>query len=116
MAASFPRELDPEWTLMQAFRRDKPSKACSCFGPGRLPGRPAVTRHDLHYDDLVHIDITVSRTQDGSNTEPERGGGAAVTSQSHFDVVVVGLGPVGAAVANLLGAQGIRTLVIEKDI
>ncbi len=31
-----------------------------------------------------------------------------------FDVVVVGLGPVGAVVANLLGAYGIRTLVVEQ--
>lgn len=32
-----------------------------------------------------------------------------------YDVVVVGLGPVGAAVANLLGAHGIQTLVIERE-
>ena len=30
------------------------------------------------------------------------------------DVLVVGLGPVGAAVANLLGRYGIRTLVVDK--
>jgi 2-keto-4-pentenoate hydratase/2-oxohepta-3-ene-1,7-dioic acid hydratase in catechol pathway len=32
-----------------------------------------------------------------------------------FDVVIVGLGPVGAIVANLLGAHGVRTLVVERD-
>ena len=30
------------------------------------------------------------------------------------DVLVVGLGPVGATVANLLGRYGVRTLVIDK--
>ncbi len=33
----------------------------------------------------------------------------------HFEVVVVGLGPVGAAVANLLGEYGVRTLVVDKE-
>lgn len=32
----------------------------------------------------------------------------------HYDVIVAGLGPVGAAAAHFLGARGIRTLVIEK--
>jgi 3-(3-hydroxy-phenyl)propionate hydroxylase len=32
-----------------------------------------------------------------------------------FDVAVVGLGPVGAALANLLGGYGVRTLVVERD-
>ncbi|XVS61048.1 bifunctional 3-(3-hydroxy-phenyl)propionate/3-hydroxycinnamic acid hydroxylase [Actinosynnema sp. CA-299493] len=32
-----------------------------------------------------------------------------------FDVVVVGCGPVGAVTANLLGARGVRTLVVERD-
>src|SRR5687768_11249530 len=31
------------------------------------------------------------------------------------DVLVVGLGPVGAAAAHLLGAAGMRTLVVERD-
>ena len=38
-----------------------------------------------------------------------------MSSQPHFDVVVVGLGPVGATVANLLGARGVRALVVDKD-
>jgi 3-(3-hydroxy-phenyl)propionate hydroxylase len=37
------------------------------------------------------------------------------TSQKHYDVIVVGLGPVGAICAHLLAARGISTLVIEKD-
>jgi 3-(3-hydroxy-phenyl)propionate hydroxylase len=32
-----------------------------------------------------------------------------------FDVVVIGLGPVGAVVANLLGTYGIRTLVVDRE-
>lgn len=33
-----------------------------------------------------------------------------------FDVVIVGMGPVGAAIANLLGKSGLSTLVIEKSL
>lgn len=33
-----------------------------------------------------------------------------------FDVVVVGCGPVGALTANLLGARGVRTLVVERAV
>lgn len=36
--------------------------------------------------------------------------------QTHYDVIIVGYGPVGAVTANLLGQQGIRTLVIERDL
>lgn len=32
-----------------------------------------------------------------------------------FDVVIVGRGPVGATLANLLGLCGVRTLVLERD-
>jgi 3-(3-hydroxy-phenyl)propionate hydroxylase len=32
-----------------------------------------------------------------------------------FAVVIVGLGPVGAVIANLLGAAGVRTLVVERE-
>lgn len=32
-----------------------------------------------------------------------------------FDVVIVGLGPVGATLANLLGQSGTRTLVLERE-
>ena len=32
-----------------------------------------------------------------------------------FDVAIVGLGPVGATLANLLGQSGIRTLVLERE-
>jgi 3-(3-hydroxy-phenyl)propionate hydroxylase len=32
-----------------------------------------------------------------------------------FDVVIVGLGPVGATLANLLGLCGVRTLVLERE-
>jgi 3-(3-hydroxy-phenyl)propionate hydroxylase len=39
---------------------------------------------------------------------------AARAEREPVDVLVVGLGPVGAAVANLLGRYGIRTLVIDK--
>lgn len=36
-------------------------------------------------------------------------------SDPAFDVVVVGMGPVGALSANLLGARGIKTLIIDKE-
>lgn len=32
------------------------------------------------------------------------------------DVVIVGFGPVGAALANMLGARGIRTVVLEREL
>lgn len=32
-----------------------------------------------------------------------------------FDIVIVGLGPVGATLANLLGLQGVSTLVLERE-
>ncbi|MFP6681175.1 MAG: bifunctional 3-(3-hydroxy-phenyl)propionate/3-hydroxycinnamic acid hydroxylase [Gammaproteobacteria bacterium] len=35
--------------------------------------------------------------------------------QLAFDVVVVGMGPVGTLAANLLGIRGIKTLIIDKD-
>ncbi|WP_338664703.1 bifunctional 3-(3-hydroxy-phenyl)propionate/3-hydroxycinnamic acid hydroxylase [Pararoseomonas sp. SCSIO 73927] len=36
-------------------------------------------------------------------------------SEETWDVAIIGYGPVGAALANLLGAGGIRTLVIERE-
>ena len=32
-----------------------------------------------------------------------------------FDVAIVGYGPVGATLANLLGLYGCRTVVLERD-
>ncbi|MFB9127862.1 FAD-dependent monooxygenase [Paraburkholderia dipogonis] len=32
-----------------------------------------------------------------------------------FDLIIVGLGPVGAVAANLAGEAGLRTLVLEKN-
>jgi 3-(3-hydroxy-phenyl)propionate hydroxylase len=32
-----------------------------------------------------------------------------------YDVIIVGLGPVGATIANLLGGYGVRTLVVDRD-
>jgi 3-(3-hydroxy-phenyl)propionate hydroxylase len=37
------------------------------------------------------------------------------SASSEFDVVIVGRGPVGAALANLLGLCGVRTLVLERE-
>ena len=37
------------------------------------------------------------------------------TFPAEADVVLAGLGPVGAAAANLLGRYGVRTLVLEKS-
>lgn len=36
-------------------------------------------------------------------------------AEPEFDVVVVGFGPVGALLANLLGRHGLRVLVLERD-
>src|SRR5687768_16337433 len=35
---------------------------------------------------------------------------------SDYQVVIIGCGPVGAVSANILGMQGISTLIIERDI
>ncbi|MFG1178640.1 bifunctional 3-(3-hydroxy-phenyl)propionate/3-hydroxycinnamic acid hydroxylase MhpA [Xanthobacter versatilis] len=40
---------------------------------------------------------------------------ATGTAEDQFDVVIVGLGPVGATLANLLGLQGVSTLVLERE-
>jgi 3-(3-hydroxy-phenyl)propionate hydroxylase len=37
------------------------------------------------------------------------------SAASEFDVVIVGRGPVGATLANLLGLCGVRTLVLERE-
>lgn len=34
---------------------------------------------------------------------------------SAFDVAIVGMGPVGAVAANLLGIRGLSTLIIDKE-
>ncbi|HEY3046121.1 MAG TPA: bifunctional 3-(3-hydroxy-phenyl)propionate/3-hydroxycinnamic acid hydroxylase [Polaromonas sp.] len=40
---------------------------------------------------------------------------AALSGDTHFPVVIVGAGPTGLMLANLLGIQGIKTLVIERN-
>ena len=37
-----------------------------------------------------------------------------IADSEGFDVTLVGFGPTGATLANLLGRQGVRTLVIER--
>jgi 3-(3-hydroxy-phenyl)propionate hydroxylase len=37
------------------------------------------------------------------------------TTTTDADIIVVGLGPVGAAVAGLLGRRGLKVLVLERD-
>jgi 3-(3-hydroxy-phenyl)propionate hydroxylase len=38
-----------------------------------------------------------------------------MSSVENFDVVIIGAGPVGLTLANLLGVHGVRTLVIERN-
>ena len=40
---------------------------------------------------------------------------AALSGDTHFPVVIVGAGPTGLMLANLLGIQGVKTLVIERS-
>lgn len=40
---------------------------------------------------------------------------ATDTSENPFDIVIIGLGPVGATLANLLGLKGLSTLVLERE-
>ena len=40
---------------------------------------------------------------------------APLTGETHFPVVIVGAGPTGLMLANLLGVQGVRSLVIERN-
>ena len=40
---------------------------------------------------------------------------SALAADTHFPVVIVGAGPTGLMLANLLGIQGIKTLVIEQS-
>ena len=42
------------------------------------------------------------------------GDGASHARTARFDVLIAGFGPVGAALANLLGAHGVHTLVIDR--
>jgi len=42
--------------------------------------------------------------------------GTAQSFSEVVDVIVVGCGPVGALAANYLGMQGVRTLIIERDL
>ena len=39
-----------------------------------------------------------------------------MTSAADYDVAIIGMGPVGATLANLLGVRGIRTLAIDRDV
>jgi 3-(3-hydroxy-phenyl)propionate hydroxylase len=40
---------------------------------------------------------------------------SSMTDRKSFDVVIVGAGPVGLTLANLLGIAGVRTLVLERN-
>jgi 3-(3-hydroxy-phenyl)propionate hydroxylase len=40
---------------------------------------------------------------------------SSTASSENFDVAIVGLGPVGATLANLLGLRGLRVLVLERE-
>src|SRR3974377_987342 len=48
------------------------------------------------------------------NTTP-REDGTNRFGEEEFEVVIVGYGPVGATLANLLGQHGVRTLILERE-
>lgn len=53
-----------------------------------------------------------------SNKNPRSGAGAEGDPHAAFDadVAIVGFGPVGAMLANLLGQAGVNTVILERDI
>lgn len=50
----------------------------------------------------------------GARASPAHGSGEAVIS-THFPVAVVGAGPTGLTLANLLGVYGVETLLLERN-
>ncbi len=59
-------------------------------------------------------DLDASHTEFAYHGEVA-GAASAADIPSDIDVLVVGFGPVGATIVNLLGRYGVRTLVIDKD-
>ena len=53
-------------------------------------------------------------TTDGHHSEGRKGATAPAGLPAEVDILVVGYGPVGAAIANLLGRYGVRVLAIDK--
>ncbi len=62
----------------------------------------------------MDTDLNPSHTEVAGHAEAA-GAASPADIPSDFDVLVVGYGPVGAAIVNLLGLYGVRTLVIDKD-
>src|SRR3954471_9199539 len=53
------------------------------------------------------------RRRNGEETMADRAEPAERLTQA--EIVIIGCGPVGAMLANLLGLQGIRTMVLERE-
>ena len=73
------------------------------------PGRPKQARTAAH-STKVH---TMNAPLPQSALSPPAT--ATASGETHFPVVIVGAGPTGLVLANLLALQGIRTLVIERN-
>ena len=78
---------------------------------------------NIKFDENINYDLFVigccrsSSTRQGGERGAERNEKASRMNDTkvRFDVVIVGYGPVGAALANLLGNYGVKTLVVDRD-
>lgn len=58
----------------------------------------------------------ISRPENLTVPGAERGiAGVAPAGAPHWGVVIIGAGPTGLTLANLLGAEGVRTLLVERN-
>src|SRR5208283_682301 len=93
-------------SVLQRHLEKGPTQACRAVPKGswrRQGGKKA-----------MDTDLNPSHTEVAGHAEAA-GAASPADIPSDIDVLVVGYGPVGAAIVNLLGLYGVRTLVIDKD-